>query len=1650
MPSKYFFHLLMAFIVGFSFFSANATPLITEFMADNTETLADEDGDFPDWIEIHNPDAAAVDLDGWTLTDNATNLTKWTFPPAIIAPGGFLVVFASGKNRQVPGNELHTSFSLSAGGEYLALVEPGGTTIANEFSPEYSAQDPDRSFGLAFSGVPLISEGVSSTYLIPSNGTLGTSWTQAGFTPTGWSTGNTGLGFGLEVPGFTVRDVHSSGTINSIATSESLLAGSGIVSDTTVITQILNFLDTGGDGQFTTDNQVFPGGGGDNYAVLATGTIIIPTAGRWTFGMNSDDGGRIRVAGVDVMVDDTNHGALTSVGTISLPAGAHAIEALYWEAGGGAEMEVFAAPGNFGSFDSSMRLIGDTAAGGLQVLTTPDGSAGGGLIDTDISPSMLGVRSSAYLRIPFTVNDINALESLSLSMRYNDGFVAYLNGTRVASANAITGTPAWDASATAARASTSDALIPQSFNLTSNTGLLINGSSNVLAIHGLNISAADDSFLVLPELTGGGLQAGDPFYFDDPTPEGINSIPSSQGKVEDTIFTPTRGFYTTPQSVAITTTTVGAEIRYTTDGSKPTETNGTVYSAPISVTTTTVLRAAAFKFGFDQTDVDSQTYLYVDDVIQQSATAPPGWPAGSVNNQVYNRYNMDSGVVNHSNPDLGGVASTKEALQSIPTISISLNQDGLTGSSGIYSNPGSRGLAWEREASIELIHPPGWVDPDGNATGFQSPCGLRIRGGFSRSTSNPKHSFRIFFRGDYGNGRLNYKMFGDEGADNFDKFDLRGPQNYSWAWGGQGQNSFARDTWSRDLQGEMGHQYTRGRWYHLYLNGVYWGMTQTDERAEANYAETYFGGTEQDYDVVKSFGDVTDGNSQAYERLFDKWLAGFTTTSSYFEAQGKNTDGSINPSFERLLDAENLIDYMIMTYYTGDRDGPGSRYTATRPNNYFGIYDRVNPDGFKFFEHDSEHSLGTGDNNMVTPYKRSTTNFSDFNPHVLHQTLADENLEYMLEFSDRIAELCYNDGLMTDPNGLARLQHRVDQIDRAVIAHSARWGDSGTRNRNNWLRAIQNIENFITGRVPTMISQLRAVDWYPSMNPPAYSQHGGYISSSQQILISGGPGAIYYRVNGDDPRQQGGAITSGSQMFQGNSSLQSLVTAGSTWKYLDNGSNQGIAWRQPFFNDNGWSTGTAVLGYGNGQDPELSFGPDSGNKYPTTYFRKDFTVTGASGFTGLNLEVLRDDGAVIYLNGSEIARTAMPAGTITNQTYANQTAGGADETTFFTFSIPTTALAEGNNTLAVEIHQANAVSSDISFDLRLTGEMVSTPNPLLLTQPGINTIEARVLDNGEWSALTKATFIVDTAPASASNLVVSEIHYRPASPSAAEINAGFLQRSEFEYVELTNIGASHIDLANVQFSLGVVFTFTEDNPFRVVAPGERVLLVNNQAAFEFRYGMGFSVAGVFGGSFSNDGEQVILLDANSVTVQDFFYNDTPPWPDSPDGDGYSLVLIKPASNPDPANALSWRNSSQVGGNPGSTDATSYVAWKAANGVPSDDSDDDMDGIKAILEYVLGGDPNAPSGGILPVGEVMPVEVATVLDDYLVIDIRRRSGADDVSVGAEISDDLGNWLETPIFMQSFANGDGSETLRFRSATPFSSQPRQFIRAKAVME
>ena len=120
---------------------------ISEFMAANTRTLADEDGSYEDWIEIQNFSAGPVDLNNWCLTDTASSLTKWRFPATNLNAGGYLVVFASNKNRRTPGKPLHTNFKLDAAGEYLALVQPDGVTIATEFRPTYPPQLSDISYG---------------------------------------------------------------------------------------------------------------------------------------------------------------------------------------------------------------------------------------------------------------------------------------------------------------------------------------------------------------------------------------------------------------------------------------------------------------------------------------------------------------------------------------------------------------------------------------------------------------------------------------------------------------------------------------------------------------------------------------------------------------------------------------------------------------------------------------------------------------------------------------------------------------------------------------------------------------------------------------------------------------------------------------------------------------------------------------------------------------------------------------------------------------------------------------------------------------------------------------------------------------------------------------------------------------------------------------------------------------------------------------------------------------------------------------------------------------------------------------------------------------------------------------------------------------
>ncbi len=777
-------------------------------------------------------------------------------------------------------------------------------------------------------------------------------------------------------------------------------------------------------------------------------------------------------------------------------------------------------------------------------------------ITYDVETQMLDHNSnSCYIRIPFTIdfNPSNCTD-LTLKIRYDDGFACFINGTEMARANVST--LEWNSSAAAGHAD-EEAVVFQSYDISEYVHILGEGT-NILAIHGLNRpqpNGRSSDFLISVELEAAYTVSADTdlpdvAYFDNPTPGAMNNG-AVMDFVADTNFNIDRGFYENPFDVIISCDTEDAEIRYTLDGSTPSMSDGITYNGPINVAETTCIRAAAFKSGWLSSNVDTQTYIFIDDVIAQGTTPPQGWPTSEVNGQVFD-YGMDSKVLTDSRySDL-----IDDALMDIPSLSIVTDLEHLFDpTTGIYVNAMQDGYLWERPVSMELLNPDG-------SEGFQVNAGFRIRGGMSRNARNPKHSFRFFFRSEYGASKLNYPLFGDEGVDQFDKIDLRTGQNFSWHLSNSssvGKSTWLYDIFSRDAGREMDQPYTRSRYYHLYINGQYWGLFQSEERPESRYAASYYGGDNEDYDAIKSGDDngvieAVDGYLDSYYQLWTEVNNGLSNNEDYFRIQGLDSDGSVNPellddeSYTRLLDVDNLIDFMILVFYCGNRDAPlGPPNSSSQPRNLMGFYNRVEPDGFQFVAHDGEHNLGVhlteGVNydhiDFVTPLDTNLELQENCNPWWLHISLMDDNQEYRMRFADRVYEHFFNDGILTPAGATALLEAREEEMSMAVIAESARWGDYVTKSyamvRADWENIVGQIKNdYINAspntRTDVVISQIVNAGWYPSVEAPSFI-HGGAVEKNYSLMMTAATGTIYYTLDGSDPRQVGGVVNPDANVY---------------------------------------------------------------------------------------------------------------------------------------------------------------------------------------------------------------------------------------------------------------------------------------------------------------------------------------------------------------------------------------------------------------------------------------------------------------------------------------------------------------------------------------
>jgi hypothetical protein len=434
---------------------AAGQPVLSEISATGSTAIVDEDVEMSDWIEISNSTETPLDLSGYFLTDEPDNLPKWKFPDGTsIGGSGYLVVFASGKDRRNVGEELHTNFRLSASGEYLALIEPDGTTPAHAFSPMYPAQLDGATFGIGIASelnsTTFVPPGAPVRWKVPTDDGPVVDWPMTAFDDSGWMPARSGIGYDYD------------------------------------------------------------------------------------------------------------------------------------------------------------ELIGD-----------------GG----DTRDAMRVVNASVYVRVPFELANPAAVVSMTLRIKFEDGFVAYLNGEKVASANAPA-TPLWNSTSTGVH-SDADAVLSEDFSIDF-AGKLTTGT-NLLAFHGLNNSRGGADFLLLPELIAEVVDLTMPAstgYFEEPSSGRPNAPLSFSGIVADTKFGIDRGFYDEPFKVEIVTETPGAQIYFTTDGTTPSDVNGDLYSGPINITTTTTLRATAIADGMRPSNTDTQSYIFLGDVIRQPSRpvgAPTRW-----------------------------------------------------------------------------------------------------------------------------------------------------------------------------------------------------------------------------------------------------------------------------------------------------------------------------------------------------------------------------------------------------------------------------------------------------------------------------------------------------------------------------------------------------------------------------------------------------------------------------------------------------------------------------------------------------------------------------------------------------------------------------------------------------------------------------------------------------------------------------------------------------------------------------------------------------------------------------------------------------------------------------------------------------------------
>jgi hypothetical protein len=550
-----------------------------------------------------------------------------------------------------------------------------------------------------------------------------------------------------------------------------------------------------------------------------------------------------------------------------------------------------------------------------------------------------------------------------------------------------------------------------------------------------------------------------PQFFDAPTPGAENGA-GWAGLASAPAPSVQRGFFDAPFDVELFTNTAGAQIRYTLDGRVPRADTGFEYQSPIRVNGTTTLRAATFKSDHLPSQVQTHTYLFLDNVLTQMQPAGyPDLPAGD--------YRIIPAVVdNHRDTIL-------DDLKSVPTVSLVMAVDDMFGPQGTNTT------GEDKPTSMEMIF------ADGRRA-FQIDSGIRQQGGASRMESVPKHAFRLRFMSEYGPTKLEYPLFADSPVTSFDTVILRAGLQDGWQRGPAEKNQFVKDEFARRTQLAMGNPSAHGTWVHLYINGLYWGLYNLTERPDASFTSAHMGGAKSDWDALNA-GRVRDGNSAAWDAMVALTPRGGPDLPKFDAARVEANYQAL----QQYLDIPGFIDYVLIGTYLGTSDWlPNNYYAARRSRDGDGPVDPLDPAGkFRFFHWDQEASMMEVDRFRGLPGFGSPVG-QLFQLLRLHPGFREMNAQ-------RLYDHMFNGGALSPEVAAERYQGLIDEVKDAIKGEAIRWGTAPSNFPGWQIEAEWLLNTYIPSRREGVLGQYRRIGLYPNTDAPVFSQQGGRIAPDE-------------------------------------------------------------------------------------------------------------------------------------------------------------------------------------------------------------------------------------------------------------------------------------------------------------------------------------------------------------------------------------------------------------------------------------------------------------------------------------------------------------------------------------------------------------------------